>query len=84
MWPRLSYHDLQHQAGFQGTIEALILDHIQQTWSLLDVLFSDIPVEVSSAGSIGVALLCLPATSPDELCRFSGDCILAFAMAKHI
>ena len=47
MWLRVSCSDLQHQAGFQGTTEALVLDHVQQTWSLLDVLFSEIPVEVS-------------------------------------
>ena len=44
---RLSCHDLQYQAGFQGTTETLILDHVQQTWSLLDVLFSEIPEGVS-------------------------------------
>ena len=47
---RVSCANVQHQAGFQRTTEALVLDHVQQTWSLLDVLFSEIPVEVSSLG----------------------------------
>ena len=54
VWLRVSWATLQHQAGFQGTIEALVLVHIQETWSLLDVLFSEIPMEVSFLGWIAL------------------------------
>ena len=38
---------LQHEVEFQGPVEAVVARQEGQTWELLDVLFSEISIEVS-------------------------------------